>query len=195
MPGDKIKTLSDFVARVHAIRQDWRVPQHKELWFRGEGKKHETLLRPKLYRASEGRSMKPVSELEEQDRDWDWYFLMQHHGAPTRLLDWSDGALSALHFALRDKSKHDTEDAQIYALEPDRLQDRLKALPEIEMAKQRWELYKEKHPFHNRGKMSGNMPICPATEKISKSFPYRGCRCCWIFLTSRAGSLPSAAAS
>jgi hypothetical protein len=32
--------------------------------------------------------------------DWEWYFLMQHYGAPTRLLDWSDGALIALYFAL-----------------------------------------------------------------------------------------------
>ena len=31
---------------------------------------------------------------------WEWYFFMQHYGAPTRLLDWSDGDCLSLHFAL-----------------------------------------------------------------------------------------------
>ena len=43
-----------------------------------------------------------------------WLILMQHYGAPTRLLDWSESILVAAFFAVNENPKKDAEIWRIY---------------------------------------------------------------------------------
>jgi FRG domain-containing protein len=72
-------------------------------------------------------SLTTDAKTSEEDWDWDSYFLMQHHNGPNRLLDWSDGALMALHFALRNQTDDGQGDARVYVLESCRLMEQLKS--------------------------------------------------------------------
>lgn len=49
--------------------------------------------------------------------EWEWVFLMQHHRAPTRLLDWTENPLVALYFAVQEQL-HDAEEAALWCLDP-----------------------------------------------------------------------------
>jgi len=71
---------------------------------------------------------------------------MQHSLAPTRLLDWSDGALIALHFALR--LEHEIpQDRFVYVLDPYWLIDYIKTeTGDHDLAKRAWAEYCKRHP-------------------------------------------------
>ena len=142
---DRVGSLDSFVKAACEVARKWQKdtwdPQKDSSWlpwFRGEeDAEWKTPLRPKLYRTE--HKLKAVLRQEQDLRlefkrrgsqfatdarpsdHWEWYFLMQHYGVPTRLLDWSDGALVALHFALkplRGTSGRRSPDAAVYMLDP-----------------------------------------------------------------------------
>ena len=89
---------------------------------------------PSILRKSRGRNQGYVAEVplvrhfkamncdvvESTATDFDVLVTMQHYLAPTRLLDWTENLLVALHFAVRDPDQ-DKEDGALWILNARRL--------------------------------------------------------------------------
>ena len=121
MPDRKIKDVAAFI---NALRVD---ADGSTTWFRGHSKASWPLL-PGIMRARPGLTEQSALARFKQsaamlmDRtpssEFDWTFLMQHYGVPTRLLDWTESPLVALFFAVDNYQKYRNADAAVWCLKP-----------------------------------------------------------------------------
>lgn len=133
---DETPTLTLSLHSVHEAVQLGTVLARS--WFRGHPRAHGRLT-PRIFRAeltdSLVEALRPNLELDAiqsfktdapavaifpvpvQSEQLGWLFLMQHYGCPTRLLDWTENPLAALHFAVDDLES----DGELWGLYPQAL--------------------------------------------------------------------------
>lgn len=115
MPSLRVKNVRSLPEYLELIEGAQSKVSHS-LWYRGCGSAKQKLL-PSLYRHKTQTTPEQLADLERRlmvrfrqrsipyhnrplTEDWDTLFFMQHYGIPTRLLDWTENPLIALHFAL-----------------------------------------------------------------------------------------------
>jgi hypothetical protein len=148
----RISELSRFIEEVERIISDWSPDREFYPWLRGVQDSSYSLI-PRIYRPECKTILRWDKEGEirldfkrhawpylpvtarEPDNEWERYFLMQHYGLPTRLLDWSESALVALYFAVQEPFGNNRgKDAAVWVLDPYELN--------YIVAKQRLELFR-----------------------------------------------------
>ena len=116
-----ISSIVEFISAIEKDLANW--DDRTTPWFRGESNTDQPL-QPKVanlsaeqenhllqsFRRRSG-SLRNTPGRNETDK---WIFLAQHYGIPTRLLDWSEGALFSLFFAINNK----LPSPKVYMLNP-----------------------------------------------------------------------------
>ncbi|SRR6266851_510 len=137
-------SVDNLLKLTNDIQSTWRFKKDDVglPWYRGQKIKHWRLL-PNIVR-QHCFDEEVEDEIREEfvvrapalsrfetlpTNDWDFYFLMQHYGAPTRLLDWTESVLIALYFAIRDNPGY--YDSAVWMLDPYELNRRVIGKEEV----------------------------------------------------------------
>ena len=130
-----ITSISELVKKLKDNTDALKIP----VWYRGQAN-CKWNLEPKLLRLYQAPPETFYLNKFRQDAtmiinhtpksEFDWLFLMQHYGIPTRLLDWSESPLVSLYFAVSDSSID--SDAALWVLLPTELNKHSNYRPEHE---------------------------------------------------------------
>jgi hypothetical protein len=127
-----VKSLSEYVSAVIKCSKDFDLP-YGSLWFRGVSSKQLDLVPGFVWRNLTDEESAVVdfriglsAFLASSPKDpWELYSFMQHHGLPTRLLDWSKAPLTALFFALDYASDVTDRSPVVWVLDPQKMNKNL----------------------------------------------------------------------
>ncbi|HSR70176.1 MAG TPA: FRG domain-containing protein [Acidobacteriota bacterium] len=137
--------LTEIHEHLASVTGHWEMPRIGRPWFRGHERPNWQLV-PSILRNGNQQHEFPLTkrfrllapgfgvELDTNRLD-QWLFLMQHHRAPTRLLDWSESLNTALFFACLDwitsRDIAQCSDGAVFALNPIFLNEQVLGISEF----------------------------------------------------------------